>query len=313
MIKLHDGTLFPSFGLGTWKSKPGEVYDAVRHALKVGYNHLDCAAIYGNENEVGEAIRDSIAAGESKREDIWVTSKLWNDMHLKEDVRPAIEKTLNDLKLDYLDLYLIHWPVAFKKGQVFPDTGEGYLSLSEAPLEATWEGMLAVKEAGLTKQVGVSNMGPKRIDALSVVGEVPAVNQIEAHPHLAQNDLLAYCNDKGIAFTAYSPLGSTDRAEAMKKADEPPLLTHPVIEAVASRHDATPGQVLIAWAIARGTSVIPKSVNKGRIEQNLAATELELTADDMGEIAALDKGYRIVDARFFEKPDNDYTAEGVFI
>ena len=228
-------------------------------------------------------------------------------------MRPALEKTLSDLKLDYLDLYLIHWPVAFKKGEVFPETAAGQLPLAEAPLETTWEAMLECKAAGLIKQAGVSNMGPQRIDALSAVGQTPAVNQVELHPHLAQNDLLTYCKSKGIAVTAYSPLGSTDRLESMKKADEPALLTHPVIQAVAERHGMSTAQILIAWAMERDTSVIPKSVNNGRIEENLKATTLSLTADDMQEIAALDKGYRFVDGSFFEKEGGTYTGPGTFV
>ena len=130
--KFKNGDQMPALGLGTWKSNPGEVYDAVREAIKVGYRHIDCAHIYGNEAEIGQAFSDAFKTGEVKREDLWITSKLWNSSHLKNDVRPALETTLKNLQLDYLDLYLIHWPVALKPGTEFPDSSDRFLSLDES-------------------------------------------------------------------------------------------------------------------------------------------------------------------------------------
>ncbi len=309
-LSLRDKTEMPAFGLGTWKSKPGEVYDAVKVALSAGYRHIDCAAVYGNENEVGQAIEDSLNAGVITRDELWVTSKLWNNAHLFDDVRPALEQTLADLRLDFIDLYLIHWPIAFRPGVGFPAGPEDWLTLKEAPLEKTWEAMIEVKKAGLTAQIGVSNMGPERIELLTGVGEAPAVNQVESHPHLQQRDLLEFCSNRDIVLTAYSPLGSTDREH--RKDDEPALLEHPIICEIAEELDASAAQILIKWAVERGTVVIPKSVNPGRIEENLASLELSLTDEQMKAIAEMDKGYRYLDGEFFTKKGSPYSADGIW-
>lgn len=310
ILNLRDETEMPAFGLGTWKSGPGEVYDAVRVALKAGYKHLDCAAVYGNEAEVGRAITDAIEANDITRDELWVTSKLWNDSHLPEHVKPALEQTLADLGLNELDLYLIHWPIAFKHGVGFPESGDEFLTLEEAPLQATWEAMQEVKKAGLTRQIGVSNMGPQRLSALADGGETPAVNQVECHPHLQQRELLAYCRDHQIVMTAYSPLGSSDRQ--YRKDDEPPLLEHPGIQDIAQELDASPAQVLIAWALARDTAVIPKSVTPRYIKENLQAQRLQLEDAHLEAIAEMDKGYRYLDGEFFARGESPYEASEIW-
>jgi alcohol dehydrogenase (NADP+) len=298
--RLQDGTEMPALGLGTWKSEPDEVYRAVRCALEVGYRHIDCAAIYQNEEEVGRALVDAFGAGDAKREDVWITSKLWNDAHLPADTRPALEASLRRLQLDYLDLYLIHWPVALRPGTLLPSGPEDFLSLSEAPLESTWEAMLELRSAGLTRQAGVSNFSKGQIQTIAKAsGKMPAVNQIELHPYLQQEALVEACRELGVAVTAYSPLGSPDSAEFLGREDDVILTKHPTIVSIAEAHDATPGQVLIAWALARGTSVIPKSVNPGRIEENFGAAELSLTLADMTAIGALDRHQRMVDGGFW--------------
>jgi alcohol dehydrogenase (NADP+) len=265
----------PALGLGTWKSEPDEVYSAVRSAIEVGYRHIDCAAIYQNEEEVGRALTDAFRAGDATREGMWITSKLWNDSHAPEHVRPALETSLRKLQLDHLDLYLIHWPVALRHGIELPRGPEDFLPLSEVPLESTWEAMLNVSEQGLTREAGVSNFSKRMIEQVrEATGHTPAVNQVELHPYLQQDALVAACEALGVAVTAYSA-------------------------AIADAHQATPGQVLIAWALARGTSVIPKSVNPGRIAENWGARELALTPADMTTIAALDRHQRMVDGRFW--------------
>jgi alcohol dehydrogenase (NADP+) len=303
-ISFDNGDEMPMLGLGTWKSAPGDAYEAVKTALDAGYRHVDCAAIYKNEPEVGEALTESLDAGVADRDDVWVTSKLWNDAHAPEHVRPALEQTLDDLQLDALDLYLVHWPVAFERGVDYPESTDEFVSLDEIPLTETWAAMEDLKAEGLVRHIGVSNFNIPKLQLLIDAGRVkPEMNQIELHPYLQQPEMLSFAADEGIPLTAYSPLGSRDRPEEMKAEDEPVLLENPTIYEIAERHDATPAQVLISWALHRDTVVIPKSTTPAHIRENLAATELELTDDDMEAIAALDQGYRYVSVE-------DWTIEG---
>jgi len=298
----------PAFGLGTWKSAPGEVKAAVIDALEIGYRHLDCAAIYGNESEVGEGIAESIQKGVLQREELWVTSKLWNNAHQEAATQPALEKTLSDLGLDYLDLYLIHWPVAFKPDVVFPENEDGYLPLADAPITETWGGMQALKTKGLARHIGVSNFSIKKLKELMTMGgQIPEMNQVELHPYLQQQALVDFCLKNGIHVTAYSPLGSMDRPEGMKKDGEPVPLENEAIKKIAAAHNASPAQILIAWALQRGTSVIPKSTNPKRLQQNFEAQEIILTDDEMDLILGQEKAERIVDGTFFNAESKGYT------
>jgi alcohol dehydrogenase (NADP+) len=306
-LKFNNGDEMPAIGLGTWKSGKGEVGNAVKIALNSGYRHIDCAAVYNNEAEIGKAFSEVFSEGKIKREEVWITSKLWNDSHKKDDVIPALKQTLKDLQLDYLDLYLMHWPVAFKKGVGFPEKDEDYLSLEEAPLSETWEAMMEAKNLGLVKHIGVSNFSSKKLKQLmSEVSEKPEMNQVELHPYLQQKDLLEFCKKEGVHLTAYSPLGSGDRAEAMKAANEPSLLENESIKEIAKNHNVSPGQVLINWSVERGTAVIPKSTNEARIKENLKSADFSLSKEDMEKIEKLDKHFRYVTGEFFVTEGNTY-------
>lgn len=311
-LQYANNDVMPALGLGTWKSKPGEVYNAVREAIRLGYRHIDCAPVYMNEPEIGKALSDAFAAGDVTRKELWITSKLWNNSHRKEQVIPALHKTLNDLQIDYLDLYLIHWPVVIKDGLVFPETGADLVSLDDTPLEETWEGMQECQQLGLAKHIGVSNFSVAKLKGLAHAKQKPEMNQVELHPLLQQNDLLDYCNQEGILVTAYSPLGSPDRIPDMKADDEPNLFVNPVIAEIAETYGVAPAQVLIQWAMARGTAVIPKSVNPERLKQNLEAGDIELSAAEMDKIAGLDRHYRYVKGQFWAVGDSPYTVGGLW-
>jgi alcohol dehydrogenase (NADP+) len=312
-LTFDNGDELPMLGLGTWKSDPGEVYDAVKVALEAGYRHVDCAPIYGNEAEVGRALAESFDAGVVDREDVWITSKLWNDSHHPEHVRPAVEETLADLQLDALDLYLIHWPVALEPGTDLPESGDQFIPLDEVPLTETWAAMEELVDEGLVHHVGVSNFSVTKLRSLTAEADrAPEMNQIEMHPYLQQPGMLDYAEETGLHLTAYSPLGSQDRPEPMKADDEPVLMDDPTITDIADAHDASPAQVLLSWALHRGTAVIPKSVTPSHIRDNLAAAELSLTDDEMAAINDLDRERRYLGGEIWTIEGSPYTRAGLW-
>ena len=312
-LNFKNNDQMPILGLGTWKSEKGEVYKAVQEAINIGYRHFDCAFIYMNEKEIGNALKDAVSSGDVKREELWITSKLWNNEHKKEDVMPALQRRLDDLGLDYLDLYLMHWPVANQADVVFASDASGFLSLEEAPLSETWAGLEACVAKGMTKHIGVSNYSVKKLKALSSGAKIkPEVNQIELHPLLQQKEMLNYCKTEGINLIAYSPLGSRDRTPEMKAANEPDMFENPMVNKLAIKYDCTPAQFLIAWAINRGTAVIPKSTNPERLKLNFEAAKIEINLEDMIQMESLDKHYRYVKGNFFELPGSPYTVKSLW-
>jgi alcohol dehydrogenase (NADP+) len=312
-LTFNNGDSMPMLGLGTWKSKPGDVYEAVKTAIRLGYRHIDCARIYGNEAEIGKALAESLQAGVATRQDLWITSKLWNDSHHPEDVQAGLEATLKDLQLEYLDLFLMHWPVALKQGASFPLSAEKMIGLDVLPLGDTWAAMETLVERGLCRHIGVSNFSQTKLKALWEGSRLkPEMNQVEMHPYLQQSALLTFCQQRGVPMTAYSPLGSPDRPDSQKATDEPVLMADPVIVEIANQHQASSAQVLIAWALQRGTVVIPKSVTPARIEQNLAAATMTLSEAEMATIAKLDRHRRYVDGTIWVVENGPYTLKNLW-
>ncbi|THU85463.1 Aldo/keto reductase [Dendrothele bispora CBS 962.96] len=255
---LNSGDKIPSVALGVWKAAPGEVGQAVKTALDAGYKHIDGAWIYRNEAEVGKALKESGVP----REDIWITSKLWNTFHAPEDVEPILDESLAKLGTDYLDLYLVHWPVATKKDGTYYDK-----ELTADPYP-TWQKLEEMVAKGKVRNIGVSNFNVRRIQNLTAnpLKIQPAVNQVEINYFLPQPELVQWSKESGILLEAYSPLGSDRRVSDS--------LNVPVVKEIAKELDMTPAEVIISWHVQRGTIVLPKSVTPSRIVENIHLTKL---------------------------------------
>ncbi|WP_448615065.1 aldo/keto reductase [Modestobacter sp. URMC 112] len=261
-IPLNNGVEIPQLGFGVYQVPPADTADAVRTALEVGYRHIDTAEMYGNEQGVGEGIR---AAG-VPREEVFVTSKLNNGFHAHDDALKAFDGTLDALGSDYVDLFLVHWPL--------PGIDVDYVE--------TWKAMEEIYHSGRAKAIGVSNFKEHHLRRLFSESEVrPAVNQIEVHPYLAQDDLRAFDAEHEIATEAWSPIAQGK------------VLDDPTIVRVAQRVGRTPAQVTLRWHVQRGDVVFPKSVTRSRVEENFALFDFALSEDDMREITALDRGERV--------------------
>lgn len=273
-ITLNDGNAIPQLGFGTFQIEPEDTVEAVSKALEIGYRHIDTAQMYGNEAEVGEAIRNSgIDRGE-----IFVTSKLNNSNHEPGDARESFDKTLSDLGLDYIDLFLIHWPL--------PTQYDG-------DFVSTWQVMEEFKNDGRSRSIGVSNFQPDHLDKLAEETDtVPAINQIEVHPYFVNDDVRAYDQEHGIATEAWSPIAQGE------------VLDDSTLNEISEKVGKTTAQVVLRWHIQRGDIVFPKSVTPERIQENFELFDFELDSDDMEAITALDQGE---DGRTGPHPDKmDY-------
>jgi D-xylose reductase len=309
-LTLSSGARLPAVGLGLWKVAKPQAALLVREAIRAGYRHLDSACDYGNEPEVGTGIRAALAEKLCRRDDLWVTSKLWNTYHRREHVRPGVERTLRDLQLDYLDLYLVHFPIAlefvpfetrYPPEWVFdPAAAEPRMKPVGVPLAETWEGMQDLVRVGLVRHIGVCNYGVSLLrDLLSYAAIRPAVLQVELHPHLTQEKLLRFCRESGIAVTGFSPLGAPSYVPLGMAMEHESVLADARVQVIAARHAKSVAQVVLRWGVQRGTAVVPKTNRVERLDENLAIFDFELTAEEMAAVSALNRNRRFNDPGVF--------------
>lgn len=309
-ITLADGGSLPMVGLGLWKVERPAAAGLVHRAIDTGYRHLDCACDYGNEAEVGVGIRSALDARLCSRDELWVTSKLWNTYHRKEHVRLACERTLTDLGLDSLDLYLVHFPIPqsfvpferrYPPGWFFdPHAPQPRMQLEHVSLAETWAAMEDLVKAGLVRHIGVSNMGTALLrDLLSYAAIRPSVLQVELHPYLTQEKLLRFCAEHQVAVTGFSPLGAPSYVPIGMASASENVLEEPVVKAAAVRHARTPAQIVLRWAIQRGTAIVPKTSRPERLAENLSVFGIDLSAEEMQAISALNRNRRFNDPGVF--------------
>jgi diketogulonate reductase-like aldo/keto reductase len=303
--RLRSGALMPAVGLGTFGSdhvSGAAVATAVADALAIGYRHIDCASVYGNEAHVGEALAAAFLGG-LRREDLWIVSKLWNDKHGENDVIASCRQSLGDLRLDYLDMYLVHWPfpnfhppgcdVASRSAEACPYIHENFLR--------AWRQMEKLVDLGLTRHIGTSNMTVPKLRLLLRDARIaPAVNEMELHPHFQQPEFFDFVRAHGIEPVAYCPLGSPGRPERDRTTEDTVDLEDPAIAAIAQRHGVTPEWVAIRWAVQRGQTPIPFSTNPRHMRANFdAAAGPPLSDADMAAIAAIDRNCRLIKGQVF--------------
>eukprot|EP01060_Flectonema_neradi_P011923 TRINITY_DN1886_c0_g1_i4.p1 TRINITY_DN1886_c0_g1~~TRINITY_DN1886_c0_g1_i4.p1 ORF type:complete len:365 (+),score=70.46 TRINITY_DN1886_c0_g1_i4:57-1151(+) len=316
--------MYPLVGLGTWKSPAGKTGEAVKAAVRAGYRMIDTANDYNNEHEIGQALKELFDAGEVKREELFIQSKLWNANHRPKNAEKDLHATLKDLQLDYLDAYLIHWPMAcpalpdgsrhgiresgaepglFSDERpgggcwMFPLDNDGkYCSDNEQHYTTTWQWMETQVQKGLVRAIGVCNFNKRQLTELLNMATVPvSIVQNEIHPYYQQKDYIDFCKHNKVQVQAFSPLGSSDRPSCYRKDNDPPsVMENPVVTGIAAELGRTPAQVIIRWHVQRGVSCVPKSITPSRVEANYKVWDFELSREHMDKMSELNIGWHFL-------------------
>jgi diketogulonate reductase-like aldo/keto reductase len=319
-VTLNDGNVMPLLGLGTYiaahhsEKEKSQVYQATKDALQAGYRHIDTAWIYGIEDQVGRAIRECVEEGLFKREELFVTTKLWLSYFGKDHVKVGIKESLEKLGLDYVDLFLIHWPCAVKLVEGKPLSFDKGFDNEINIYTETWPQMEELKRSGLAKSIGVSNYNSQQLTELLKVATIkPAINQVESHPLLSQKKLIEFCRQNSIEVTAYSPLGGSpidpnDKAQLDPRTE---LFGSELVRKLAAKYHKQVGHILLRFQIDRGVVVIPKSVTKSRIVDNFNVFDFKLEASEIEALEGLNRNMRYADPRFFKASIYYPFAEGV--
>ncbi|RZB40430.1 Aldo ket red domain containing protein [Asbolus verrucosus] len=303
-LKLNNGHQIPIVGLGTYKSPPGDVQRAVKDAIDCGYRHIDCAWFYENEVEVGEGIHEKFSDGTIKRDDIFITSKLWNNFHAKNKVVPMLKESLEKLKLDYVDLYLIHWPMGFKESSPLLPINEGASAYSDVDYLETWEGMEECVNLGLAKSIGLSNFNSEQVDRVFKNCKIkPVINQVEVNPNINQKKLIEFCKKREIVVTAFCPLGRSNYAG--RPGFPTPTIFDPKVVDIGKKYNKTAAQVVLNYLVSLGISVIPKSVTKSRIAENINIFDFQLSDEEIAYLNSCNKNQRC-------SPQTDYADHKYF-
>jgi len=287
-LKLADGNEIPQLGFGTFKLEPNTLAEKrIRDAINIGYRHIDTALKYDNEPGIGVALSDILKNGIVKREELWITTKVWNTYHSRPKVMESVRKSLNNLQIDYIDLLLVHWPTAWKENTTVwhPKHPNGSYIDSGVDLLETWRGMEDAFKSGLVKSIGVSNFNHLQLQRVLDAAEIkPTVNQFEVNPYFTQNKLIEFCHNNSVAVTAYAPLGH---------GNQDLLFNDEVIKQIAITHDKTNAQVILRWHLQRNVIPIPKSAHKYRMMENFDIFDFKLNDYEMANITALNKNMRI--------------------